>query len=307
MSTSATMRLFDEISDPELVVMREELIIDEFSDGEIAVKPEKSVRGAYVYLFAANSRGHVEELVMTLDSLQRSSVKAVTLILPYFGYGRQDKRKNTRGSLGAKVMANIIQSFRVVERVVTLDIHADQVRGFFDIPVENVEGHAVFAQHLKQVVTQNMVITPPDSGGSERARQMAHKLNLPLVQLDKHREKANEVASMILIGDVTNKDVLIIDDMGDTLGTMLKAVQVLKAKGANKVHVCFTHPVLSGEAMDRLDLIRKHGEGSIFMSDTIDHGVDMANWDVKIISCVPVMERVIKNLIEDGSISSINN
>lgn len=298
------MHLFDKITDPDLVPLKEALIVDEFSDGEIAVKPAQSVRGTFVYLFASNSRGHVEELIMTLDSLQRSSVKSVTVILPYYGYGRQDKRKNTRGSSGAKAMANIISSFKIVERVVTVDIHADQVRSFFDIPCENVEGHAIFTEALISIVTPNMVVTPPDAGGVERARLIAHKLgDLPMVRLDKHREKANEVSSMILIGDVKDRDVLIVDDMGDTLGTMVKAVQTLKEHGANDVYVCFTHPVLSGKAKERI--INELDVKMIFMSDTINNRCGF--YKVRHISCVPVMERVIKNLIEDGSISSIND
>lgn len=304
----ATQYLFDEMTDPELNKLKTNLIVDQFSDGEVAVKPDVSVRGGYVYLLAENY-ANIMELMFTLDCLKRSSVFDITLILPIYKTARQDKRKNTRGSAGAKVMANMLSLYEgTLKRIVTFDIHADQIRNFFDFPCENIEGQTIFLQDpdIQAIIKAgNLVITPPDSGGRDRVIPIANHFQIPMVQLDKHREKANEVDSMILVGDVKDKNVMIWDDMYDTMGTAVSAVRCLKENGALDVYYVATHPILSGKAHHRI--VHELDVKKMFMSNTMK---PITGWSgsskVRVVSCVPMIEKVITTIINDGSITELN-
>lgn len=310
MSNTACMHLFNNITDPELISLKEELIVEKFSDGEMSIKPRNSVRGAYVYLFAETSH-NLTELLLTLDSLTRASVYKVTLILGFYGYSRQDKRGSTRGSLGARTVAKVISCFNIVERVVSIDLHADQIQMAWDIPVDNIHGDTIFLPYIKKWLTPNTIFCSPDAGGKDRVRAYEAKLGYPMIAMDKHRIKANEVSTMRLIDDVSGKDVIIIDDMIDTAGTLKKSVDLLKANGAKTVSFVATHGILSGNAINNLatsgltnlmisNTIRMSGEKLFEMVDAL------GNNSFSVVSCVPVLERVIKNIMNDGSVSEIN-
>ena len=325
-SCSSTKYLFDKIIDSELVDYKVELNTQKFSDGEMAVQYKDSIRGRDLFLFGDTSQ-NLTELLLAIDGAKRSSCKSLTVILPYYGYGRQDKKDGHRGSLGASVMAQALQAFGV-NRVVSIDLHADQIQGMFHIPFEHIKGHSVFIDYIADnIELSNAILCSPDAGGVHRVQKYGDKLNLPMVSINKRRDKPNSIASMQLIGSVFNKNVIIIDDITDTCGTLKKAVDYLKDEGALDVSYIATHPVLSGNAFynlvtSQLDnllisdtLFVDDVEGSLayskkFVKDfsKLDSDDVIINNNLKVhqISCMPVLEKVIKNLIYDESISQIN-
>jgi len=229
--------------------------VGKFSDGEISVQIDESVRGKDVFIIqptGAPVNDNLMELLIMVDALKRSSAKTITAVIPFFGYARQDRKAAPRVPISAKLVANMIQTAGV-DRVVTIDLHAGQIQGFFDIPVDNLYGSLIFSDYVKSKNIPNPIIASPDIGGVARARQFAGILGLDMVIVDKRREKANESEVMNIIGDVTGKDVILIDDMIDTAGTIVKAAKVLKEKGATSVIACATHPVLSGPAYERIE------------------------------------------------------
>ncbi|MEJ2501551.1 MAG: ribose-phosphate pyrophosphokinase, partial [Campylobacterales bacterium] len=222
--------------------------VKRFSDGEISVQISESVRGRDVFIIqstGAPSNDNLMELLIMTDALRRSSASSITAVIPYFGYARQDRKAAPRVPISAKLVANLYQTAGI-DRLVTIDLHAGQIQGFFDIPVDNLYGSIIFQQYIQEKNLANPVIASPDIGGVARARYFAEKLGLEMVIVDKRREKANEAEVMNIIGDVEGKDVIMIDDMVDTAGTMVKGAAALKAKGANSVMACATHAVLSG-------------------------------------------------------------
>ena len=314
-SCSSTKYLFDKIIDNELVNYKVELQTQKFSDGEMAVQYLESIRGRDLFLFGDTSQ-NLTELLLAIDGAKRSSCKSLTVILPYYGYGRQDKKDGHRGSLGAAVMAQVLQSVGV-NRVVSIDLHADQIQGMFHIPVEHIKGHSVFIEYIQHnIELSNAILCSPDAGGVHRVQKYGDKLNLPMVSINKRRDKPNSIASMELIGSVEGKDVIILDDICDTCGTLKKAVDYLKSKGALKVYYVATHPVLSGLAYRNL-LDSKLDK--LIISDTVTPASQITNSETTVddvkrlldgfittISCIPVLEKVIKNLIYDESISLLN-
>lgn len=311
MSNTACMHMFDKIVDPELVKLKSELIIQRFADGEMSIKPAQSVRGAYIYLLAETSH-NLTELILTLDCLTRASAYKVTLILGYSGYSRQDKRGTSRGSLGARAVAKVISCFNIVERVVSFDLHSDQIQMAWDIPVDNIAGHNIFIRQVKKLCTDNTVFCSPDAGGKERVKAYETALGYPMVYMDKFRAKANEVTTMRLIGDVSGKDIIIIDDMIDTAGTLKKGVELLKFNGALTITFVATHPVLSGNAIENLCSTPLD---AIMVSDTVLCGVEkllaaksdkkIKNPKITIVSCIPVLSQVINNIINDNSVTEM--
>ena len=226
-----------------------------FSDGEISIQIDESVRGKDVFIIqptSAPANDTLMELLIITDALKRSSAKSINAIIPYFGYARQDRKAAPRVPITAKLVANLIETSGI-DRVVTMDLHAGQIQGFFDIPVDNLFGSIIFRDYVKSKNFKNPIIASPDIGGVARARYFADQLGLDMVIVDKKREKANESKVMNIIGDVTGKDVILIDDMVDTAGTMVKAAGMLKSKGATSVMACATHPVLSGKAYDNIN------------------------------------------------------
>ncbi len=228
--------------------------VNRFSDGEINVHISESVRGRDVFIIqptCSPTNDNLMELLIMTDALRRSSASSITAIIPYFGYARQDRKAAPRVPITAKLVANLLETSGI-DRIVTIDLHAGQIQGFFDIPVDNLYGAVVFFEYFKRKNLKNPIIASPDIGGVARARYFADRLGLDLVIVDKRREKANVSEVMNIIGDVTGKDVILVDDIVDTAGTMVKAASALKAKGATSVMAFATHPVLSGEAYKRI-------------------------------------------------------
>jgi ribose-phosphate pyrophosphokinase len=325
-SCSSLKYLFNKITDPELSSYKVDLETVVFSDGEIAVQYKESIRGRDLFLFADTAH-NLTELLLAIDGAKRSSCKSITVILPYYGYSRQDKKDGHRGSLGASVMAHAIQAFGV-NRVVSIDLHADQIQGMFNIPLEHIKGHSIFIPYIKDNIDlTNLVLCSPDAGGVHRVQKYSDKLNIPMVNINKRRDKPNSIGSMELIGYVEGKDVLLLDDIADTAGSLCKATNLLKEKGAISVKCLITHPVLSGDAFKNL-VVSKIDQ--LIISDTIyvqdtENSLRMAkisqtykkecllfnieindNLVITEVSCVPILEKVIKNLIYDESISELN-
>lgn len=228
--------------------------MQKFSDGEMSCYFTESVRGCDVFLIQStfSPSDNFMELLLMIDAAKRASAEYVTVVVPYFGYARQDRKDKPRVSIAAKLMANLL-SAAGADRLMTCDLHADQIQGFFDIPVDHMDGTSIFVPYLKSLNLDNMVFASPDVGGVKRARNFAKYFNAEMVVCDKHRKRANEVASMQLIGDVKDKNVILVDDMIDTGGTMCKAASLIMEKGAKSVRAVCTHPVLSGSAYDNIN------------------------------------------------------
>lgn len=228
--------------------------IRKFSDGELWVSFDESVRGCDVFIVQSTGApsDNLVELILMVDAAKRASADYVTVVVPYFGYARQDRKDQPRVSIAAKLMANIL-SAAGADRLMTVDFHADQIQGFFDIPVDHLDGSSVFVPYLSDLNSENLVFASPDVGGVKRARNYAKYFSADMVVVDKHREKANQVASMQLIGNVEGADVVLVDDLIDTGGTMCKAAQLIMDKGAKSVRAVVTHPVLSGNAYKNIN------------------------------------------------------
>ena len=224
-----------------------------FSDGEFQPSYNESVRGATVFIIQSTfpPTDNLFELLLMIDAAKRASAHKVIAVMPYFGWARQDRKDKPRVSIGAKLVANMLNAAGC-DRVMTCDLHADQIQGFFDFPVDHIYASAVFLPYLKSLNIENLAIAAPDMGGAKRANAYARYLECPVIICHKSREKANVVGSITAIGDVAGKNVVIVDDMIDTAGTLAKAANVLKEMGALSVRACATHPVFSGPAYDRI-------------------------------------------------------
>jgi len=276
--------------------------INRFSDGEINIQISESVRGKDIFIVqptSAPANGNLMELLIMTDALKRSSAKSITAVVPYYGYARQDRKAAPRVPISAKLVANLMETAGIT-RVVTVDLHASQIQGFFDIPVDNLYGAIVFIDYIKAKNLKNPMIASPDIGGVARARYFANKLELDMAIVDKRREKANESEVMNIIGDVKGKDVILIDDMVDTAGTMVKAATALKNLGATSVMACCTHPVLSGPAYDRIE------EGDLdelVVSDTIP--LAQKSKKIKVLSTASMLGEVIRRVHNNESVNSL--
>jgi len=279
-----------------------EATIKRFSDGEISVQISESVRGKDIFIIqstCAPANANLMELLIMTDALRRSSANSITAIVPYFGYARQDRKAAPRVPITAKLVANLFETAGI-DRVVTVDLHAGQIQGFFDIPVDNLYGSIVFKDYLLRKNLKNPIIASPDIGGVARARSFAKKLGLDLVIVDKRREKANEAEVMNIIGDVDGKDVILIDDMIDTAGTMVKAAAALKAKGATSAIAFCTHPVLSGKAYDN---INNGALDELIVTDTIP--LSQASDKITVLSVADLFAKVIKNIYHNESVNGL--
>jgi ribose-phosphate pyrophosphokinase len=230
------------------------LTIQRFSDGEILPIYTESVRGCDVFIINSTNApaDNLVETLLLVDAARRASAKYVTVVAPYFGYARQDRKDRPRVSIGAKLVANILTAAGA-NRLMTCDLHAGQIQGFFDIPVDHLDGSFIFIPYLKTLRLNDLVFAAPDVGGTGRARGFAKHFAVELVICDKYRKRANEVASMQVIGDVENKDVVIVDDMIDTGGTLSKAADIIMEKGAKSVRAICTHPLLTGNAYENIE------------------------------------------------------
>jgi len=228
--------------------------IERFSDGELSAHFNESVRGADVFIVQSTfpPADNLMELLLMIDAAKRASASKITAVVPYFGYARQDRKDKPRVSIAAKLVANLL-SAAGANRLMTCDLHADQIQGFFDFPVDHFDGASVFVPYINSLKLENLIVASPDVGGVKRARNFAKYLGVDLVVCDKHRKRANQVASMQLIGDVTDANVLLVDDLVDTGGTLSKAAELILSKGAKSVRAICTHPVLSGKAYDNIN------------------------------------------------------
>ena len=279
-----------------------EASIKRFSDGEISVQIGESVRGKDVFIIqptCAPANINLMELLILTDALKRSSASSITAVVPYFGYARQDRKAAPRVPITAKLVANMMQTAGI-DRVVTMDLHAGQIQGFFDIPVDNLYGTIVFLDYVKSKNLKNPIVASPHVGGVARARSRAKSLNLDMVIVDKRREKANESEVMNIIGDVNGKDVILIDDMIDTAGTIVKAAEVLKKNGATSVMAFCTHPVLSGPAYDR---INSGVLDELVTTDTIP--LKEQSPYIKVLTTASLFGEVIRRVYHDESVNSL--
>ena len=279
------------------------LELKRFSDGEIWVKYGENIRGQDVFLVQSTNppADNLMELLIMIDAARRASARMITAVIPYFGYARQDRKDQPRVAISAKLIANLLTTAGT-DRVITMDLHAAQIQGFFDIPFDHLYGSSVFRSHL-DIERDNLAVVSPDVGGIKIARAYAKLLDCGLVVIDKRRPKQNFAEVMHIIGDVENKDILIVDDLIDTAGTFIGAIEALKAKGAKKIYGAITHPVLSGEAISRI--ANAHIE-KLFVSDTIEFGNSDSD-KIKIISASEIFAEAIKRTFNNESISSLFN
>ncbi|MFK5976888.1 MAG: ribose-phosphate pyrophosphokinase [Sulfurovum sp.] len=300
-SGTANLQLSKEIAN-YLEMPLSQATINRFSDGEINIQISESVRGKDVFIIqptSAPANSNLMELLIMTDALKRSSAKSITAVVPYYGYARQDRKAAPRVPITAKLVANLMETAGIT-RVVTVDLHASQIQGFFDIPVDNLYGAILFMDYIKSKNFPNPVIASPDIGGVARARYFASKLGLEMVIVDKRREKANESEVMNIIGNVEGKDVILIDDMIDTAGTMVKGAAALKKLGATSVMACCTHPVLSGPAYDRIEA----GDlDELVVANTIP--MERTSPKIKVLSTASMLGEVIRRVHNNESVNSL--
>ena len=285
----------------ELDIELSQAEVTRFSDGEIGIRICESVRGKDVFVIqstCAPANDNLMELLIMIDALKRSSAKSINIIMPYFGYARQDRKASPRVPISAKLVADLLQCAGIT-RLVAMDLHAGQIQGFFDIPVDNLYGSIVFKEYIISKNFKNPIVASPDIGGVARARYFAKLLGLDIVIIDKRREKANESEVMNVIGNVEGKDV-IIDDIIDTAGTMVKAASAFKQKGATSVIALGTHAVFSGVAYDR---IQTSEIDEVIVTDTIP--LKQHCEKIKILSVAPLFAEVIKRINKDESVNSL--
>ncbi|KQB15500.1 ribose-phosphate pyrophosphokinase [Rhodobacter capsulatus] len=282
--------------------------VERFNDQEIFVEVYENVRGEDMYIIQPTSNpanDNLMELLIMTDALKRSSADRITAVIPYFGYARQDRRAKARTPISAKLVANLLTEAGV-NRVLTLDLHATQIQGFFDIPVDNLYAAPVFALdilHNFKGAREDLMVISPDVGGVARARELAKRIGAPLAIVDKRREKAGEVAGMTVIGEVTGKKCIIVDDICDTAGTLCKAAETLIAAGATEVHSYITHGVLSGPAVERVEnSVMK----SLVITDSIEPTEEVKSArNIRIVPTAPMFAQAILNTWSGTSVSSL--
>ena len=275
------------------------MVMTKFSDGEFAVSYEQSIRGRDVFLVQSTfpNSDNLMELLLMIDAAKRASAKSINAVIPYFGWARQDRKDKPRVSIGAKLVADLL-SVAGVDRVITMDLHADQIQGFFDVPVDHLYASGVILPYLQSLHLDNLVIASPDVGGSKRANTYAKYLGCPLVLCNKTRARANVVSSMQIIGDVKDKNVVVVDDMVDTAGTITMAADVMKAAGAKSVRACATHCVMSGPASDRVE---KSALEEIVFTNSIPYNNKCSK--VKQLCVADMFAETIRRVLENKSIS----
>jgi ribose-phosphate pyrophosphokinase len=279
------------------------LELKRFSDGEIWVKFGENIRGREVFLIQSTNppAENLLELLIMIDAAKRASAKRITTVIPYFGYARQDRKDQPRVSITAKLMANLITEAGA-DRVMTMDLHASQIQGFFDLPVDHLYGSSIFLEHLSNL-SENLSVVSPDVGGIKIARAYAKMLHSGLIVIDKRRPNQNLAEVMNIIGEVEGKDILLVDDLIDTAGTFAGAAKALKDKGAKKIYGAVTHPLLSGPAFERLN---SSDIDKLFVTDTIIFDEYACDRIVKI-SVAPLFGEAIKRTFKNESISSLFN
>ncbi len=275
--------------------------VKKFSDGEMQPIINESVRGEYVFFIQSTfaPSDNLMELLLMIDAAKRASAGYITAVIPYYGYARQDRKDQPRVPISAKLIANMLMSAGA-NRIMTMDLHADQIQGFFDIPVDHLKSEPIFINYLKEMDLSNVLFASPDVGGVKRARNFARILERDFITCSKYRKRANEVAEMSVIGDVEGFDVVLVDDLVDTAGTLCKAAEAIKAKGAKSVRAFVTHPILSGKAYENIE---KSELTELVVCDTIPlkHQSDK----IKVLSTAKLFARAIRNTHENRSIEAL--
>jgi ribose-phosphate pyrophosphokinase len=276
------------------------VMVSDFSDGEFQPSFEETVRGQDVFIVQSTMppTDNLFELLLMIDAAKRASARKIIAVIPYFGFARQDRKDKPRVAIGAKLVANMLMAAGV-NRIMTMDLHADQIQGFFEVPVDHLYASTLFYEEIQKLNTGNLIMAAPDAGGAKRANSYAKKLDTGLALCHKHRKKANEVAEMTVIGDVEGKDVILIDDMCDTAGTLTKAADLFMSRGAKSVRAFCTHAVLSGPAYDR---INESSLTELIVTDTIP--LKQTSDKIRVLSTADLFADVIRRLVNNQSISS---
>lgn len=275
--------------------------IQRFSDGEIYVEFQESIRGQFVFLIQSTfaPSDNLMELLLMIDAAKRASAYKVIAVMPYYGLARQDRKDRPRVAIGSKLVANMLTAAGA-DRVITMDLHAPQIQGYFDIPVDHLDSSAIFIPYIESLNLENLTFAAPDVGSANRIREIASYFECEMVICDKHRKRANEIASMVVIGDVADRDVVIVDDICDTGGTLVKSASLLKEKGARSVRALITHPVLSGNAYNN---IQNSVLEELVVCDTIP--LRGHSEKIKVISTDELFAVTIRNAVENKSINSL--
>ncbi len=278
-----------------------DLTLARFSDGEFQPSFNESIRGCDIFLVQSTyaPSDNLMELLLMIDAAKRASAHYIIAVIPYFGLARQDRKDKPRVSIGSRLVANML-TVAGAHRVMTMDLHAAQIQGFFDIPVDHLDASVVFIPYIKSLNLPNLTIAAPDMGGTSRARVFAKALNVEMVICDKQRKRANEIESMNVIGNVEGQDIVLVDDLIDTAGTLTKAAQLIMDKGANSVRAVCTHPVLSGKALENIE---NSVLEELIVCDTIP--VTLKSSKIKVLSVAELFSKAISNVNEHGSISDL--
>ncbi len=306
-SLSSNRPLAEKIAE-EIGVDLGKLSISKFADGEIKVNIEESIRGDHIYVVQSTSNpvnDNLMELMIMIDALRRASAKTINVVMPYYGYARQDRKAQSREPITSKLVANMLQNAGV-NRMIVLDLHAAQIQGFFDIPVDHMLGASLLANYFldNDLAGDDVVVVSPDHGGVTRARKLAEFLHSPIAIVDKRRPKPNVAEIMNIVGDVQDKTAIIIDDMIDTAGTITLGAQGILDKGAKEVYVCCTHPVLSGPAIERLEnsCIKK-----VIVTDTIGLPEEKQIDKIEVVTVAQLLGEAIMRIHENRSVSPLFN
>lgn len=307
------MKLFGGTSNPDLIWELSEylevepgrMLCKTFSDGETRVEIEENVRGKDSFVIQSTCNpvnDNLMQLLIITDALKRASVQSITAVIPYYGYARQDKKVKPRVPISAKLVADLI-TVAGADRVISIDLHVGQIQGFFNIPVDNIFAMPLFLKHIKEHLGDNLVIVSPDTGGVERARAFAKRLNASIAIIDKRRDEPNVAEAMNIIGEVAKKDAIILDDMVDTAGTLVEAAQALIKNRAAHVYACCVHPVLSGNAIEK---INKSPIESLVVTNTIPLNQKALECSkIKVVSVGEILGEAIKRVYFSKSVSSL--
>jgi len=276
-------------------------ITQRFSDGEFQPVFQESIRGDMVFLIQStfSPTDNLMELLLMIDAAKRASAYKVVAVIPYYGFARQDRKDKPRVAIGSKLVANMLEAAGA-DRIITMDLHAPQIQGYFDIPVDHLESSSVFIPYIDSLKLENLTFAAPDVGSANRIREIATYFEVDMVICDKHRKRANEIASMVVIGDVMNRDVVLIDDICDTGGTLAKSAALLKEKGARSVRALITHPVLSGKAYENIE---NSVLEELVVCDTIP--LRQESPKIKVLSVADLFAVAIRNAYENKSITSL--
>jgi ribose-phosphate pyrophosphokinase len=278
--------------------------VSRFSDGEIQINIEESVRGSEVYLVQSTSQPgneHIMELLIMIDALKRASAKMINVVMPYYGYARQDRKARSREPITAKLIANLLETAGAT-RVLAMDLHASQIQGFFDIPVDQLLGVPILSEYFQNKGLEDIVIVAPDNGGIVRARKMASRLQAPIAFIDKRRPEPNVAEIMNIVGNIEGKNAIIIDDLIDTAGTITLAANALVEKGAKSVYACCTHPVLSGPAISRIE---SSPIKELVVTNTIELPDEKLLNKIKSLSVVPLLVEAIDRIHNEKAVSPL--